>query len=124
MVRELFKDTTVAVLVGLGKVALGDVSAKPKVVAFAAMSLDDNNQVSKAFPIGYLTEHHYKQLVPTGEVLHVSVSTVLCNDTPELVVIQKFNQLCENIFVLIHKQSLDCKETNSNRRARKTAAIN
>lgn len=124
MVRELFKDTTVAVLVGLGKVALCDISAKPQMVALAAMSLDDNNQVSKAFPIGQLSEHYYKQLVPSGEGFNISITIVLGNDASELVVIQKFNQLCENTFVLIHKQSLDCKETNSNCRARKTAAIN
>ena len=37
-------------------------------------------QVSKTLTITKLAEHHRKQLVPTGEVLHVAIAIILANE--------------------------------------------
>ena len=98
--------------------------AKTEVIALVAVSLNDDNQVSQALAIGQLAKHHYKQLVPACEVLHIAVAAVLGYDSMEFVVVEKLNQLCENIFVLVHLQVVSCKDTISNRRAQKTSANN
>lgn len=98
--------------------------AKAEMVALAAVSLDDDNQITQTLAIGQLSEHHHQQLVPAGEVLHIAVAAVFCDDTTELVVIQELNQLSKNVYVLIHMQGLSCKDTNSNRRARKISTNN
>lgn len=123
-VCKLLEDAAVAVLVGFREIALGDMLAKAEVVALAAMSLDNDNQITQTPPIGQLSEHHHQQLIPASEVFHIVIATVFCDDTTKLVVIQEFNQLSKNIFVIIHMQGLSCKDTNSNRRALKAYAIN
>ncbi len=57
-------------------------------------------------------------------MFHIVIATVFCDDTMKLVVIQEFNQLSKNVFVIIHMQGLSYKDTNSNRRALKASAIN
>lgn len=59
---------------------------------------------TQTLPIGQLSEHHYQQLIPASEVFHIAIAAVFCDDTTKLVVIQEFNQLSKNVFVLIHMQ--------------------
>ena len=66
------------------------------------MSLDDHNQVTKTFSVAQLAEYHHKQLVPTCEMLHISVTTILLYDAVELVAIQKIHKLRENEFGIVH----------------------
>ena len=58
-VRKLLEDAAVAVLVGFCEITLGDMLAKAKVVAFAAVRLDDDNQIKQTLTIGQLSEHHH-----------------------------------------------------------------
>ena len=65
--------------------------AKAKVVALAAVSLDDDNQIMQTLSIGQLSEPHYQQLVPTGEKFHLAIATVFPYKVIEVVPIQKIN---------------------------------
>ena len=54
--------------------------------------------------ITQLAEHHRKQLVPTGEVLHVAIAIILANVVVKLSPVQKSGKLSKNVFVLEHSQ--------------------
>ena len=75
-VCKLLEDAAVAVLVGFREIALGDMLAKAEVVALAAVSLNDDNQITQTLPIGQLSEHHHQQLIPASEVFHIAVAIV------------------------------------------------
>jgi hypothetical protein len=53
-----------------------------------------------------LAEHHCKQLVPAGEVLHVAITIILANIVVELSSVQKSGKLSKNVFVLEHSSQL------------------
>ena len=53
-----------------------------------------------------LAEHHRKQLVPTGEVLHVAIAIILANVVVKLSPVQKSGKLSKNVFVLEHSSQL------------------
>jgi hypothetical protein len=55
------------------------------------MNLESNNKITQTFTIGKLSEHHSKKLIPTGQVLDISVAVVLCYDAAELEAIKKFD---------------------------------
>jgi hypothetical protein len=63
------------------------------------------DQIPETFTVGKLTEHQGKQLVPTGEVLHIFVAIILGYDAIELTAVEKPDQLGENIFILKHRLS-------------------
>ena len=62
------------------------------------MRFDSHNQVTQALTIAQLTKHQCKELVPTSEVLHIVVTFILINDVTKLVIVQKLNQLSEDVF--------------------------
>ena len=70
------------------------------------MCFKSNNQVTKTLAITQLAEHHCKQLVPTGEVLHITIAIILANVVVELSPVQKSGKLSENVFVLEHSSQL------------------
>ena len=53
-----------------------------------------------------MAEHHRKQLVPTGEVLHVEIAIILANVVVKLSPVQKIGKLSKNVFVLEHSSQL------------------
>ena len=74
-------------------------------IALLIMCLDGNNQITQTLAITQLTKHQRKELVPTCEVLHIVVTFILIYNVTELVVVQKLNQLSEDVFWLVHMQS-------------------
>jgi hypothetical protein len=55
------------------------------------MSIESDYQITQTFTIGKLPEHHRKKLIPTGQVLDISVCVVLGNDATEFEAIKKFD---------------------------------
>jgi hypothetical protein len=82
------------------------VLAKSEMITFLVMRLYGDNQVSHALAITQLSEHQRKELVPTCEVLHVFVATILADKVVEVIPIEKCYQLSENVLVLIHMQTI------------------
>ncbi len=80
-------DAADAVLVSFREIALGDMLALAEVVALAAVSLDDDNQIAQTIPIGQLSEHHHEQLIPipASEVFYIVIATVFFNKVIEMV---------------------------------------
>ena len=68
--------------------------------------LQKHNQITKALTITQLTEHHCKQLIPAGKMLHVAITIILANVVVKLSSVQKSSKLSKNVFVLEHSSQL------------------
>ena len=75
-------------------------------VLLGPMCFKSNNQITKTLTITQLAEHHCKQLVPAGEVLHVAIAIILANIVVKLSPVQKSGKLSKNVFVLEHSSQL------------------
>ena len=75
-------------------------------ITFLVMRLYGDNQVSHALAITQLSEHQRKQLVPTGEVLHIAIAIILANMVVKLSPVQKSGKLSKNVFALEHSSQL------------------
>ena len=75
-------------------------------VLLGPMCFKSNNQITKTLTITQLAEHHRKQLVPAGEVLHVAITIILANVVVKLSPVQKSGKLSKNVFVLEHSSQL------------------
>lgn len=74
-----------------------------KVITFGLVSLQCNDNITQALTVTELSEHECHELIPAGEVLDIPVPIILVNQVTELVVVEKFNQLSEYIFVFVHR---------------------
>ena len=81
----LLEDAIVTVGIGLSQITSGYVLAKSEMIALLVMCLYDDKQVSHTLAITQLTKHQRKELVPTCEVLHIAVTSILVNNVTELV---------------------------------------
>ena len=103
---EILKDPVVTSLISVSESSLGNgITSQTKMVLLASMCFKSNNQVAQALTITQLAKHHCKQLVPTSELLHISVSIILTNVVVKLCSVQKGGKLSKNVFVLVHMQS-------------------
>ena len=84
-------------------------------ISFRRMCLCCKYNVSQAFTIGKLPEHQNSELIPTGKLLDVFVSTVLACKIVEVIPVHECNQLRENELGLEHMHSYlyKCKVTKS-----------
>ena len=106
MVGEVFEDAIVAVGIGLAQITSGHMPAKSEMITLLMMCLYGDNQVSHTLAITQLSKHQRKELVPTCEVLHVFVTSILANKIIEVIPVEKCYQLSENVLVLIHIQTI------------------
>ena len=75
-------------------------------VLLGPMCFKSNYQITKTLTITQLAEHHCKQLVPAGEVLHVAIAIILANVVVKLSPVQKSGKLSKNLFVLEHSSQM------------------
>ena len=103
IVSKLLEYPVVPVGIGIGNIAKLDVAAtKSEMVTLIFDGINDANDFSKAITAGKLPEHHYKELVPARESLHILVSAILLDDSIKYSFWQKFNELTEKVFSAIH----------------------
>ena len=102
----LLEDAIVTVGIGLAQITSGHVLAKSEMIALLVMCLNGDNQITHALAIAQLAKHQRKKLVPTCEVLHVFVASILANKIIEVIPVEKCYQLSENVLVLIHMQTI------------------
>ena len=81
----LLEDAIVTVGIGLAQITSGHMFAKSEMIALLVMCLYGDNQITQTLTIAQLPEHQCKELVPTCEVLHIAVTSILVNDVTELV---------------------------------------
>lgn len=71
------------------------------------MCFKSNNQISQTLSITQLTKHHCMQLIPTSEMLHITLSIILADIVVKLSSVQKSGELGKNVFVLEHNSHLN-----------------
>jgi hypothetical protein len=71
-------------------------------VLLGPMCFKSNNQITKTLTITQLAEHHCKQLVPTGEVLHIPVAVIVVRYPEEHILVDEVQQLREHVFPFVH----------------------
>ena len=65
------------------------VLTKSKVIGFGCVSLGCQDNITKTFTVGKLTEHQYAKLVIAGELLDIFVTTVFPCEIVEVVAIEE-----------------------------------
>ena len=83
----LLEDAAVTLLIGLAKIASRYRLPDSKMVEFPGVGFHSHNQIPEALPIGKLTEHHRKQLIPTGIALDILVSFILLYEIVEVIAV-------------------------------------
>lgn len=100
---KVFKDTIILVLVDWNKCRFSNrISPHSKMITFVMMQFQCHNHIVQAITIAKLTKHQCKMLVPAREWLNISISIVFINQVTKLILINKFNQLDEDIFIFVH----------------------
>ena len=61
------------------------VLSKSKMIVFGCMSLGCQDNITKTFTVGKLTEHQYAKLVIAGELLNIFISTSFHYEIVEIV---------------------------------------
>ena len=103
---KVFKDSVVMILISISECGFGYwIASQTKIILLGSMCFKCYNQVAKTLTIAQLPEHHSKQLIPAGELLHVAITIILANKVIELCSVQKSGKLSEYVFILVHKWS-------------------
>jgi len=102
-IGKFLKDLAVPVRISLGKIAASyNRFAESKMVRLWSMCSCYTYELSKAFTASQLTIHHDQKLIPATERLNVFVPLIFHYYTIENPFGQKFYELAENIFSLVH----------------------
>lgn len=102
-IGKFLKDLVVSIRVSLGKIAASyNRSAKSKMIRLWGMCSCYAHELSKTFTASQLTIHHDQKLIPATERLNVSVPLISHYDKIKNPFWQKFDELTENIFPLVH----------------------
>ncbi len=89
MIGEVLEDAAVTVLIGACKSRFCHLFANTEVVTFRPMRIQVYYQVTQAYAIRTLSEHHCKQLVPACEVFHIVITLVLANEVIEMISVKE-----------------------------------
>jgi len=68
------------------------------------MGIQSNHQIPKAIPIGQLPEDYAERLISASKMLYIFIAIILVNHPIKNLLGQKLNDLCENVFPLVHSQ--------------------
>lgn len=99
---KVFKYFRISFFVSFRKIISGNVFAKAKKVRLVGVCSNSTCQVTKAFAVRQLTEHHNKQLISTAEVLYVFASYVFHNKSLNLLLGEKLDKLSKNVISAMH----------------------
>jgi hypothetical protein len=58
-------------------------------ITLGVVGIKSDNQISQTFTIGELSEHQSKQLIPTSEMLYVTITLVLIDYAAKFIFVQK-----------------------------------
>ena len=120
LIGKLFEDAIVTLCVGIRKSALGSVLTKSKVIGFGCMSLSCQDNITKTFTVGKLTEHQDCKLVPAGKLLDITIPIVFVCKSEEYILIDEVLKLREHVFSFMHMPFyISLAKIISNRRATK-----
>ena len=89
LISKLLEGAIVALGVGICKSTFGSVFTKSKVIGFGCVSLGCQDNITKTFAVGKLTEHQDCKLVPTGKLLDITIPIVFVCKSEEYILINE-----------------------------------
>lgn len=113
MVGKLLKYLVISVGVSIRQIAQLYVSAtETEMVALALDGINDCGDFSEAITARELSEHHDKELIPTGEMLHPFITHMSFYNAIKDSFRKKTDELTEYIFACIHACPILWSEAN------------
>lgn len=113
MVGKLLKYLVISVGVSIRQIAQLYVSAtETEMVALALDGINDCSDFSEAITARELSEHHDKELIPTGEMLHPFITHMSFYNAIKDSFRKKTDELTEYIFACIHACPILWSEAN------------
>ena len=88
-VGKLLEDAITVLGLGICKSTLGNVYTKSEVIGFGCKSLNCQDNITKTFTVGKLTEHQYAKLIIAGELLDIFVTTIFPCEIVEIIAIEE-----------------------------------
>ena len=89
LIGKLFEDALVTLCIGIRKSTLGSGLTKSKVIGFGCMSLGCQDNITKTFAVGKLTEHQDCKLVPAGKLLDITIPIGFVCKSEEYILIDE-----------------------------------
>ena len=103
VVGKLLKNTIISVGISIRQIAQLYVSVtETEMVALTLDGVNDCRNFSEAVTARKLSEHHDKELIPTGEMLHPLITFVSFYNAIKDSFRKKTNELTEYVFACIH----------------------
>ena len=104
--REIGKDSPVAILIGFGQGVASDGASETEVIEFGLDGIQTGFDVAQAVSIGQLSERHAQELIEAGEPPNAIIPLVLADATIEIALGQGVHELREEILPGVHRQAL------------------
>ena len=89
LIGKLLEDAIIAFGVGICKSTFGSMFTKSKVIGFGCVSLGCQDNITKDFTVGKLTEHQDYKLVPAGKLLDITIPIVFVCKSEEYILIDE-----------------------------------
>ena len=99
---EVGVDAPVAILVGVSQGVPGDPSPNAHVVQLRSDGSQARLDVAQRFPEGQLREGHAEKLIEAGKTQDLVVAPIVADALAEIVEGEKFEQLREDGFAVVH----------------------
>jgi hypothetical protein len=77
-------------------------------ICFTVVCINAENQITQTLSSAQLSEHQAEHLIPTGKMANFIVAFILGHKSIKYTLLNKFNELSENIFALIHSLKICC----------------
>ncbi len=107
VVGKLLKNTIISVGISIRQIAQLYVSVtETEMVALTLDGVNDCRNFSEAVTARKLSEHHDKELIPTGEMLHPLITFVSFYNAIKDSFRKKTNELTEYVFACIHTNTI------------------
>lgn len=124
MVGKLLKYLVIPVGVSIRQIAQLYVTAtETEMVALTLDGVNDCRNFSKTITASELSEHHDKELIPTGEMLHPFITFVSFYNAIKDSFRKKTNELAEYVFACIHAYPIQMSAANMRNQFKSTRGV-
>jgi hypothetical protein len=99
---EIFPESIVSLLVGIGQGGLGNSFSKTKMVEGFAPGVETGGYVAQSFPPGQLRKSHTDQLLSATEMPNFALRVVALNQPGKRLAIYQIEDLGEDVAARVH----------------------
>ena len=99
---EIFPESVVPLLVGIGQSGLGNSFSKTKMVESFASGVETGGDIAQSFPPGQLRKGHADQLLSATEMPNLALRVVSLNQPGKRLAIYQIEDLGEDVAARVH----------------------